>query len=203
MNIKVSVDELIEMFKDLPLEFEPGSQFAYSNSGYVLLGAVSSGQTYSEYLNDYIFTPLDMKRSGYLNEANISSGIAAGYSILGGDDPVQAEPIDMSIAYAAGGIYSTPQDLQKWLQGLESGQVIGEESWLQMRTPYLFDYGMGWFLLQPDGTVYGHDGSINGFSSIIQRDISKGITVILLSNLQGVQFGEVTQLLLDMLNKLT
>ena len=205
MDIKVRVKELVAKFKDMPLEFEPGCQFAYSNSGYVLLGAVIeqvSGETYSAYLNEHIFTPLEMNRSGYLNMDNINSDRAVGYSIMVNDNPHQAELIDMSVPFSAGGIYSTAEDLRKWIQGLENSKIISKSSWEKMRTPNLANYGLGWLIPQSNRMVYGHDGAINGFSSMITRNITEGTTVILLSNVEGAPLGGITQSLLEMLDRL-
>lgn len=202
INVKTSVNELIAKFKDKPLEFDPGSRFAYSNSGYVLLGAVIeqvSGQTYSDYLNEHIFTPLGMKRSGYLTKGNIQADISVGYSFLTPDNAQTALPIDMTVPYSAGGIYSTVQDLYKWLLGLENGTIISKASWEAMRTPELSDYALGWAVPGSKETIYTHNGAINGFSSEIWRDMSQGTAVILLSNAEG-DLGHMRDVLLRMLD---
>ncbi|WP_379138596.1 serine hydrolase domain-containing protein [Paenibacillus sp. sgz500958] len=202
-NVRVSVDGLIAKFKDKPLEFEPGSQFAYSNSGYILLGAVIeqvSGQSYSDYLNEHIFTPLGMQRSGYLTKDNIHADVAVGYSFITTDSSVTAEPIDMTVPYSAGGIYSTVQDLHKWLLGLENGTILSEQSWERMRKPNLAGYALGWGIPDPKGMVYAHNGAINGFSSEIWRDMSQGTVVILLSNAEGIDLGNIGKVLIDMLD---
>lgn len=203
MNIRVSVDELIAKFKDKPLEFEPGSRYSYSNSGYVLLGAVIeqvSGQSYGDYLNEHIFKPLGMTRSGYLTKNLIHTDVAVGYSLLTPDKFETARPMDITVAYSAGGIYSTVQDLYKWLQGLENGTVISKTSWELMRKPNLSEYALGWVISDPNGMVYTHDGGINGFSSEIWRDMSDGTAVILLSNAEGINFGHMRDVLVRMLD---
>ncbi|OMD41160.1 serine hydrolase domain-containing protein [Paenibacillus odorifer] len=203
INIKISVDDLIAKFKDKSLEFEPGSRYSYSNSGYVLLGAVIeqvSGQSYGDYLNEHIFTPLDMKRSGYLTKDNNHTDIAVGYSLITPDISEIARPIDMTVPYSAGGIYSTVQDLYKWLQGLENGTIISDASWEAMRKPNLDEYALGWGIPDPMGMVYAHNGAINGFSSEIWRDMSQGTAVILLSNAEGINLGDMRDVLLRMLD---
>lgn len=202
LNVKVSVDELTAKFKDLPLEFEPGSRFSYSNSGYVLLGAVIervSGQSYSDYLRGHIFTPLSMKRSGYLTKDSIPTDVAVGYSLLTPEVSEIAQPIDMTVPYSAGGIYSTVDDLYKWLMGLENGIILSRASWEAMRTPELNEYALGWAIPGSMGTIYTHNGAINGFSSEIWRDMSKGTAVILLSNAEG-DLGHLRDMLLRMLD---
>ncbi|GIP29404.1 serine hydrolase [Paenibacillus sp. J23TS9] len=203
MDIPVSVDDLVAKFMDKPLEFEPGSQFAYSNSGYVLLGAIIekvSGESYGDYLNKHIFKPLGMERTGYLDKSNFSSNVAVGYFRNIDDELVQADPIDVTVAYAAGGVYSTVEDLYKWIQGLETGKIIGDASWEAMRTPNFAKYAMGWGIPDQKRTVYTHGGAINGFSSMIWRDMSQGTAVIMLSNLEGASFGSMIEVLQDLLS---
>lgn len=203
MDTHMSLSELIATFKDQPLEFELGSQFAYSNSGYVLLGAVIeqvSGQTYGDYLEEHIFTPLGMSRSGYLTKGNHKTDVAAGYSDTASEIPENALPIDMTIPYSAGGIYSTVEDLYKWLQGLENGTLLSEDSWKDMRTPNLANYAFGWGVTDSTGKVYSHNGGINGFTSLIWRDMSKGTAVILLSNSEQSPIGSMIEPLVDMLD---
>lgn len=200
MDIPVSVSENIAKFINRPLEFEPGSQFAYSNSGYILLGAVIenvSGQAYSQFIEDHIMSPLGMERSGYLKKDRITNDIALGY--WEAFERYPAMDIDMTVPYAAGGIYSTVNDLYKWIQGLEEGKVINADSWRAMRTPEKSGYGLGWGVNDREGLIYVHGGAINGFSSFIFRDISKGTAVIILSNVEGVQTSKLSDLLLNML----
>ena len=93
---------------DIPLAFEPGASFAYSNTGYVLLGMVierASGLDYETFLEQHIFEPLGMADSGY--EHGDTPGLAVGYASAF----EEADALDMSVPYAAGGLYSTVLDL--------------------------------------------------------------------------------------------
>ncbi len=77
-----SDDELLGMVKKFPLEFEPGTQWSYSNTGYLLLGIIISKLTdehWGEYLNDRIFEPLDMKTARVISDSDIIANRAAGY----------------------------------------------------------------------------------------------------------------------------
>lgn len=189
MDMRVSVDELVAKIIDKPLEFEPGSQFAYSNSGYVLLGDIIekvSGEPYGDYLNEHIFKPLGMERTGYLDKGSFSSDVAVGYFRNIDDELVQEDPIEVTVAYAAGGVYSTIEDLYKWIQGLETGKIIRYAS-------------LGWGIPDQTRTVYAHSGAINGFSSMIWRDMSQGKAFIILSNLDGAPIGSMVEYLQDLL----
>jgi CubicO group peptidase (beta-lactamase class C family) len=187
MNLPTSVSDNMAKFIDMPLDFEPGSQFKYSNSGYILLGAVIesvSGQSYNDYIHDHIFVPLGMERSGNLDIDRISDQIAVGYSMVDGQWKQDVE-IDLSVVHAAGGIYSTVNDLNKWIQGLENGKILNAASWKAMLTPNKEGYALGWGSFEQE-TVYQHSGAFDGFSSLINRNLTKGTAVILLSNLEGI-----------------
>ena len=137
--------KLVEWFRDKPLEFEPGTKWNYSNSGYVLLGYLIekiSGQSYSDFVQQNIFTPLGMKDSGYDSNSAIIAHRAAGYA-PGKSGPVNAGFVHMSIPFSAGALYSTTEDLLRWEQGLFGGKVLKPESLAKMTTPFKQDYAFG------------------------------------------------------------
>ena len=125
-----SVEELIALFKDEPLDNDPGQNLNFSGSGYVLLGYVIekvSGMSYEAYIEENIFGPPGMSSSGYdINRPDIRDR-AYGYLTLG-DDPVKEDPIDMSSAYAAAGLYSTLEDLYKWDRALYTEELVSREA---------------------------------------------------------------------------
>jgi len=114
------VDDFVKRFASNDLQFEPGSKFAYNNSGYFLLGAIIekvTGQTYEQALKARILDPLGMKNTGYDHFGNIIEKRASGYE-KGPDGYRNAGYLDMSIPYAAGSMYSTVEDLYLWDQAL-------------------------------------------------------------------------------------
>lgn len=118
--------ELTSRFRDKPLQFAIGEKFAYSNSGYYLLGTIIervSGKTYAEFLQENIFVPLGMKQSGYDDPVRLISNRAAGYARTS-DGFINAAPISMSTAYAAGALYSTVEDLLRWDQALYIDKLV-------------------------------------------------------------------------------
>jgi CubicO group peptidase (beta-lactamase class C family) len=123
-------EKLVARFRDKPLEFEPGEKFKYDNSGYVLLGYLIekiSGQTYAQFVQENIFTPLEMKDSGYDSNTAIIMHRASGYS-KGKEGIENAGYIHMSIPFSAGSLYSTVEDLARWEQGLFGGKVLSAAS---------------------------------------------------------------------------
>ena len=195
--------QIIPLFRDLPLDFAPGSQWRYSNSGYVLLGEVIeevSGRPYAAYLKDTLLSPLGLQDTGLDRGANTG---AVGYL----DGEQQAGKMTPSSLYSAGGLYSTVDDLYRWFDGLEYGNVIPGELFEQMMSPQTQtgdsagrSYGYGWFL---DGTAppawEAHGGNLGGFSAEIIHRNSDDALVIVLSNQANVDAEGIGFKLLAML----
>lgn len=180
--------ELVARFRDKPLDFEPGTKFNYSNSGYVLLGYLIekiSGQTYAEFLQQNIFIPLGMKDTGIDSNAAILPQRAQGYRRT----PHGIEHdgyISMTIPFSAGALYSTTTDLVKWEQGLFGGKVLKPESLAKMTTPFKSGYGCGIFIRTVDGhKLITHGGGIEGFNTSLNYYPDDKLTVIVLGNLTG------------------
>ena len=172
---------------DIPLTWSPGETFSYTNTGYVLLGMViekATGKSYEAFLQDEIFGPLAMEDSGY--EHGDTPGLATGYS----HDFELADPLDMSVPYAAGGLSSTVLDLETWEEALYTEQLAPAADMHRYFTPltdrtdlFGFGYGYGQFVGEWGGSrLIWHDGWINGFSSQLLRYPDDHITVVLLTN---------------------
>lgn len=162
--------ELVKLFADSTLQFKPGEKFAYSNSGYMLLGYIIekvTGKSYEQVLQENIFTPLKMNNTGY---------------------------IDMSVPYAAGALYSTVEDLYLWDQALYTHKLLQKENMDLLFTKHIssggnYHYGYGWGLgaLNLGNTsesieTVGHSGAINGFITQLTRIPSDKSFIVLLNN---------------------
>jgi CubicO group peptidase (beta-lactamase class C family) len=193
-TLPVTSAEMIARFRDKQLDFTVGEKYAYSNSGYFLLGAIIervSGKSYADFLQENIFAPLNMKQSGYDVSARIIKNRAAGYAKQGGEF-VNASYMDMTIPGAAGAIYSTTGDLLVWDQALYSEKLVSRKTLDETFTPFKDGYGYGWSIgKQFDRQVIGHGGNIFGFASHITRFPADKITVIVLSNMQGAPSGKI------------
>jgi len=138
--------ELVDVFDELPLEFEPGSEWRYNNSGYFLLGVIIEeieGKTYEASLQERILDPLGMDDTGYDHHGTILAKRAAGYERQG-TSYINAPYLDMSLPYAAGSLYSTVEDLYTWDRALYTDQVLPADLKEKMFTPYMNEYGYGW-----------------------------------------------------------
>lgn len=177
------------------LEFEPGTRWAYSNSGYFLLGALveqATGLPYAEALQKFLFAPLGMTHSRFDAGPALIPKRASGYvRTLSGW--VEAPHLDDSVLFSTGGIRSTAGDLLRFAQGL-SGTYLSEGSRAQMwkvQSPAGPGpaYGLGWFLhvVPVPGRpaplqAQSHGGEVDGFNAQVLRIPEEGLTVILLHN---------------------
>jgi CubicO group peptidase (beta-lactamase class C family) len=181
-------EKLVARFRDKPLEFQPGEKWNYSNSGYVLLGYLIekiSGQTYSQFVQENIFTSLGMKDSGYDSNSAIIAHRAAGYTPIP-NGIKNAGYIDMTIPLSAGGLYSTTEDLLRWEQGLMGGKLLSPASLQKMTTPFKQDYAFGIGVHTEKGhKIIDHNGGIEGFNTILQYYPESKLTIIVLANLNG------------------
>jgi CubicO group peptidase (beta-lactamase class C family) len=177
MSIKSSVAEMIDRFKNLPLEFEPGSSFKYDNSGYFLLGAIIEkvgGKPYDVFLQENIFKPLGMRDTGYDWTSVVLKNRASGYE-RGPAGLLNASYLDMSQPFAAGSLYSTVDDLLIWDQALYTERLVKAASIERLFHPWIAagpqgHYGYGWAVSTVKGhRNIAHGGGINGFNTFISR----------------------------------
>lgn len=206
MGTRATPESTIRRFRDMPLDFEPGSQWYYSNSGYILLGYLInevSGQSYQAYLNDNIFEPLAMTGTGYDDDRRIIKNRAVGYE----NSTRVASFIDMSVPYSAGALYSTVGDLYTWIQALVSGEVVPQtvldkmwEASVPIPDAPDVNYAYGLISFSIDGHLtFGHNGSINGFNSTLNYFPDDKITIIVLSNMETGSIQQIVDSTLPML----
>lgn len=181
--------ETLARIRDLPLDFAPGENFGYSNSGYIALGLIIervTGASYGAFVESEIFEPLGMRDSGYDDgKAGLATGYRSGTTI--------AEPIDMSVPHAAGGLYSTVLDMHRWDKALYSEKLVPPDLLATMFEPKVQGAGPG------DGYGYGvgigthngkpwvfHGGGIDGFVTWYGRHPDDRLAIILLANRESV-----------------
>lgn len=179
-------EELIARFRSNPLQFAPGSAFRYSNSGYVLLGAILeyvTGTPYADLLRNEITAPLGLNDTGYDHSRNGNDpSLAYGWLRRG----VAADAIDASTLDAAGALYSTVDDLFRWDRALAEGRMLHADTLMMMRTPQVKRYGLG-VMLYPLGNMAAvhHDGMASGMRTFLGNFTDNDITVIVLSNYEN------------------
>jgi D-alanyl-D-alanine carboxypeptidase len=191
MHKDFTVTQMIDRFKDLPLDFAPGQDWIYSNSGYFLLGAVIekvSGKPYADFVAEQIFKPLAMDNSAYEGHERGKAVKASGYS-ASEKGFVPTRVVSMTQPYAAGSLVSTVDDLARWDAAISSGKLLKAASWQRAFTGTMLpngkptNYGLGWQVGTLQGEqVISHGGGIPGFSTYAIRIPAKNVYVAVLTN---------------------
>jgi len=181
-------EDLIALVRDKPLEFPPGSKFHYSNTGYVLLGLAIqkvSGKSYSEYLSDAFFKPLDLAHTAYDDFADVVPKRASGYWHPNGAWE-HARLMTPEASDASGALRSTADDLLAWDQALHTGKVLSPASLKAMFDGQGRRYGLGSFVETRHGhRLWDHGGNVPGFCNAFEYYPDDGVTVIVLDNIEG------------------
>lgn len=181
-----SRDEMMALFKDKPLMFSPGTSWAYSNSGYSMLGYIIEMATKSSYeaaVRKYLFKPAEMNNSGF-DFAHLSNpNKTTGYFVLNAKSAEPSSIVDSTVSYSAGSIYATTGDLYKWHNALKNNVVLSKTSQESAYTPVKRNYGFGWEI----DTILGkrklsHGGGIHGYVTSFSRVPEDDICIVLLSN---------------------
>jgi CubicO group peptidase (beta-lactamase class C family) len=201
------LEKLVAAFSSLPLEFEPGTQWKYSNSGYVVLGAILekvTGMPYEQALQEGILGPLGMKNSGYDHSEPIIKKRASGYDKQ--DRMMNTRFLDMSVPFSAGALYSTVEDLFLWDRALYTERLISEKSKAEYFKPFLRHYAFGWGVSyakvgeSSDSVLaISHGGGINGFNTLIMRVPARQQLIVLLNNTGGTALDDMAKGILGIL----
>jgi CubicO group peptidase (beta-lactamase class C family) len=190
-------DQLVKVAMKLPPDFPPGTQWSYSNTGYVLLGILvhkASGTFYGDFLKQRVFGPLGMDSTRIISEADVVKNRAAGYDLKDGQLRNQEWVSPSLNTTADGSLYLTALDLAKWDAALGARKFLKPESYEAMWSPVrlgdgtTYPYGFGWgFDEQRGERVIEHGGSWQGFRTAIVRYPDRKLTVIVLANLSAAQ----------------
>jgi CubicO group peptidase (beta-lactamase class C family) len=185
---QVTPQMLWEHIKVQPLDFEPGTGWHYSNSGYTVLGLLIetiTGRAYGENLQAEFLGPLGMTHTGELGDTSSSAECARGLVRYEGTLRA-ADPVDPNVEVGACNLYSTAGDLLRWQRALYGGRVLKPASLKAMTTPVRNEYALGLDVDRVDGRLrYQHHGVISGFSTNLVYEPKEGLTIAVLSNDEG------------------
>lgn len=198
-------EQMLALFKDKPLDFSPGTNWSYSNSGYMLLGYIIEDVTkkpFEAVVRDYIFNPLQMNSSGFDFAALQHPLKTTGYFMMNEQDTLQAVAVDSSVSYAAGSIYSTIGDLYKWHKALQNNTILSKAQQDKAYTPVKNKYGYGWMI----DTIVGkrrihHGGGIHGYVTNFARIPEDDLVVVALSNTSSPAVYDITNMVLHAIYK--
>lgn len=192
--------QMIDIFKNEPMDFAPGEKWQYNNSAYFILGYIIekiSGLSYAEYLEKNIFAPLGLKNTFYGSQSKIIRNRAQGYQKQG--EYVRAEYLSLTQPYAAGSIMSTVDDLLTWQLAINKNKLIRPETQQLAYTPVklnsgeVHDYGYGWGIGLINGSsTIEHSGGIFGYSTNEIYLPKEDIYVVVFTNCDCSAPGEVS-----------
>jgi len=185
-------EELARIASALQLEFAPGARWAYSNTGYVLLGIIVnriSGTFYGDVLREHVFKPAGMTTARIINEADLIPHRAAGYRLVNGALKNQEWVSPSLNSTADGSVYVSVRDMLAWDAAVQARAILQPESWREILTPAplnsgaTFPYGFGWELLERAGKpLHQHTGDWQGFTSYFGRYLGEGLSLVVLTN---------------------
>lgn len=178
------------------LLFEPGSDFSYSNSGYMLLAMIIekvSGQSFEDFLIKEVWEPLGMTNTFVMSQEDYGQkNYAIGYDGFGNKSDFNV------LTYGSNGIYSTAEDLFRWTQSLSTDLLIPLERKSELWKPavsndgnllvdnsreHTWNYGFGMFVYKDElEGLIGHSGAFGGFLNLMTKDLINDREVILLNN---------------------
>ena len=192
----ITLAEIINTFKNRPLDFAPGTKMSYSNNGYMLLGAIiekASGLSYPQYLEKNLFAPAGMTGTRFGDDYQIIKDRASSYVYSRAESQfLNARNDKVETAYSAGGVQSTAEDLFRWNQALLSHKLITKETLEKARAEYKLpngkgtNYGHGWFIGNIQGSpLVEHGGNMGGFMSHAIYLPREDVLVVVLYNFRA------------------
>ena len=179
---KIDFATVLSLVDSYDLEFEPGSDWDYSNTGYCFISEVIarvSGMSFEDYMMKNVFTPAGLETASFEPDQNTSTGYLAIFGLL-------IEMPDMEVA-GEGGLRMTADDLYAWTQVIVNQELLSEESWNEILNGGKYGYGFG---IQIDKANWEHKGSTWGFSSFEHVYAQPNVVIIALSNIKGLDSGE-------------
>ncbi|PST83877.1 serine hydrolase [Pedobacter yulinensis] len=197
-------ETFIEKVKSRTPDFSPGTDWRYSNSGYIMLGYIIQKVTQMSYydaIRKYIFKPAGMRQSAFDFAALNSPYKATGYWVFPeNDDAEPAKLINYDAPKAAGAIYSTVGDLYKFHKALQSGSLVSHKLLKEAYTPVMLNYGYGWIAEQATNKkMVSHSGDIWGFKAEFARLPEDDVCIIMLSNAEDLDLHSITFKLISIL----
>jgi CubicO group peptidase (beta-lactamase class C family) len=185
-----SREALIADIVERELEFTPGTEFRYGNSGYIYAGLIVervARRSFEEYLNAEIFGPAGMTQTFLEEPPPDAPSLAAGYGVVAGQVIATSVFGRVDLAWAAGGITSTVDDMLRWHEALLTGKLASQAAIAAMYSEALdgSEYGLGWETVEvAGGRAVGHTGQTIGYAAQLHRFLGEGVVIVLLSNLQ-------------------
>lgn len=197
-------EELLDVLQKLPIEFEPGTQWSYSNSGYVILGLLTTklaGKHWGEFQAERLFKPLGMTTTRMISDREVIPNRASGYQLDEDGTLVNQDWVSPTFnSTADGALYFSVRDLAAWEKALEARSFMSAQSFKDWWTPVTLEdgsrypYGFGWGLAEQRGQpVIAHSGAWQGFTSAVVRYPDQQLAVAVLANAAQADAGTIAR----------
>lgn len=205
-----STDELLNLFCSGKLENEPGKVWNYNNADYVILGKIIEAiykKSYEDVLKEKILVPLKMNNIGMFSTTKVIKNLANVYEVNDSTKSIEnTPPIYTENYYAAGGLYSTADDLLKFSNALYGYQLLNNNSLKLILQPYLSGYGFGIWVSDMNVNnqkirIAERQGAILGTKTRLLHILDKDITIILLTNAQTTSIDDIQEKIIKELLK--
>jgi CubicO group peptidase (beta-lactamase class C family) len=177
----MTLSDWIALLKTRPLDFEPGKQSSYSNSGYALLAFIIekvSGESYEGFLRERILAPLKMENTGTWDDARVIMNRASGYDPwIDGAGLINTPFYDKAVLVGSGSLYSTVDDLYAWYKSIHAGSLFRVDS---LPDPY------GWGPRKRfKRDLIEQGGNDPGFVSNLSAYLKDDVCIIVLGNVRS------------------
>ena len=192
MSRPTTVTGILDEWARRPLDFEPGTQWQYSNTGYVLAAAIVekvSGKPLIEFLREHIFAPLHMDHVTEDDTRPLPAGDAVAYTRQGLGPTRRASKEGSGWLFGASELAMTPSDLALWDVSLMSRSLLSADSYTALFTPYVLkngtstDYGLGLDIETVQGRKrIGHEGAGSGYLAASRVWPDDKVAIIVLTN---------------------
>ncbi len=193
-----SFAEVVADLGRAPLTHPPGTAYAYSNGGYVVLAAIIervAGVPYGEVLEHRVFAPLEMASTAHDARGPIARRRVPGYDPWGSNGLSRATPMSPPWSKGPGSLWSSAADLLTWARSLHGGRLLREPAYRKLSLDYGHGYGYGVSVFERFGReVIGHDGRIAGYAADLARYLDDRVTIAILSNVQSAARDEIRRL---------
>ncbi|TBW28289.1 serine hydrolase [Gramella sp. KN1008] len=181
----ISKEEMLNIISKAESDFEPGTKFSYSNSGYFVLGYLLekvTDKSYEENLMERIIEKVGLENS-YVASGVTDPDKNESYSYMRFDNWRQVPATHWSILFGSGSLVSTPDDMARFIQALFNHKLVSQESLSHMKTIQKEGYGMGMeTFIFGDRIYFGHTGGIDGFGSWLAYQPEEKLAIAYVAN---------------------
>jgi CubicO group peptidase (beta-lactamase class C family) len=207
-RLRFTPEEIIRVAHSRPMDFEPGTGWYYSNTGYFLLSLIVErveGRPLGSVLRSRIFEPLGMDQTRMADPEDIIPHRAAGYWVdRMGVALMNRDATQTSSTLGAGGLVSSVHDMARWDEALYGNQLLSEASKTAMWTTAVLPngddtgYGFGWSVAQYRGSrALGHNGQVAGFVASFVRLPDAGVAIVVFANRYRASSGQLRDIVAE------